>query len=353
MPRDHRYWVYIMSSVTGALYIGMTSRLAGRVRDHKLKRGGGHAAKYNTTCLVYYEEFQYVTDPILREKELKAWRREKKTDLINAENPRWDDLAADWYDVEELAAAALADATGPNERRDSSFVGMTKEGEGPRKGVCIEVENRADDRQIVLDDESRQPTLYSVGHSNQSMDEFLGLLQLHDIEVLVDVRSAPYSRFVPQYNHASLKEAIVAAGMRYVYLGKELGGRPDDIAFYDSDGRADYRMISGTPLFQEGIDRLRRGGEMYRVAMMCSEEDPTVCHRRLLISRVIESQGHVVGHIRGDGRIDLEADLRDTPVDQPKQTSLFGDDRSSEETPEWKSTRSVLPRSLRDSSSDS
>jgi predicted GIY-YIG superfamily endonuclease len=336
VARDHRYWIYMMASVTGALYIGVTSRLYGRVWDHKTKRVQGHTAKYNESNLVYFEEYQYINTAIAREKELKGWRREKKTALINETNPYWDDLAADWNEADDLAAAMAA-----NEQRDPSFVGMTKDGPTLIEGSCLEQANE------------ERPALFSIGHSNQSMEEFVRLLRQHGIEVLVDVRSAPYSRYVPHFSQASLREAIVAAGLRYVYLGKELGGRPVDIAFYDSDGRADYQMISETPSFRDGIERLRRGAQRFRVTIMCSEEDPTHCHRRLLVSRVLESEGVLVRHIRGDGHVDLENDLRDTPVDQPQQATLFGEDVTRRGPPEWKSTRSVLPRSPRDSSSES
>jgi uncharacterized protein (DUF488 family) len=196
-----------------------------------------------------------------------------------------------------------------------------------------------------------QPTIFSIGHSNVSFEQFLALLRQHGIEVLADVRSAPYSRYAPHFNARELKAAIRAAGLEYVYLGRELGGRPEDEALYDAEGYARYDLISETELFRAGIERLKRGSSQYRVAMMCSEEDPTDCHRRLLVARVLRREGIEVLHIRGDGHLDREDDLPQTAMDQPQQPSLFGND--AQELSSWRSTRSVLPRSPRSSSSPS
>jgi uncharacterized protein (DUF488 family) len=200
-----------------------------------------------------------------------------------------------------------------------------------------------------------KPTIYTIGHSNQPTDAFLDLLRQHDIEVVVDVRSSPFSRFVPQFNKRELQATVREAGFQYVYLGRELGGRPDPSSgMYDANGRANYRLIAQTTAFHEGIRRLREGVSRFRVAMMCSEEDPTECHRRLLVSRVlILDHGIKVRHIRGNGRIDTEDHLSRMPYDAPMQQSLFSSGDGDAREPDWKSIQSVLPRSPRDSSSTS
>jgi uncharacterized protein (DUF488 family) len=190
-------------------------------------------------------------------------------------------------------------------------------------------------------------TLYTIGHSNQTIGEFLTLLARHDIEALVDVRSAPYSRYVPHFNKRELQQAIQDAGLRYVYLGRELGGRPDDPALYDDEGHARYDLIAETEIFNASLERLKTGVASYQVAIMCSEEDPTDCHRRLLVGRVMRRDGYRVLHIRGHGEIMDDAQL-DPTILQPE---LFGLDPSEQDT--WRSTRSVLPRNPRSSSSDS
>ncbi|HEX5164168.1 MAG TPA: DUF488 domain-containing protein [Thermomicrobiales bacterium] len=197
--------------------------------------------------------------------------------------------------------------------------------------------------------------VYTVGHSNQPAEEFLDLLRQHEIEVVVDVRSSPFSRFVPQFNKRELQATVREAGFQYVYLGRELGGRPDPGSdLIDDEGHAIYGLIAETNAFNDGLRRLLEGIGRYRVALMCSEEDPTDCHRRLLVARVlILDHGIDVRHIRGDGRIDTEDDLTRMPYDAPIQQSLFGSTDDDARKRAWRSIRSVLPRNLRDSSSTS
>jgi len=201
--------------------------------------------------------------------------------------------------------------------------------------------------------EPTQPIVFTIGHSNQSMEEFIELLRQHEIDVIADVRSAPYSRFVPQFNKREVQAAVRAAGFQYVYLGRELGGRPDpDSDLIDNEGHAIYGLIAETDEFLTGLNRLRDGINRYRVAMMCSEEDPTDCHRRLLVSRVlILDHGVDIHHIRGDGRIDTEDKLQPMPYDAPIQQTLFDTVDDDARKRAWRSIRSVLPRNQRDNSS--
>ncbi|MGH2544667.1 MAG: DUF488 family protein, partial [Ardenticatenaceae bacterium] len=134
-------------------------------------------------------------------------------------------------------------------------------------------------------------TIFTIGHSNHSLEAFVELLQRQGIEVLVDVRSQPYSRYASHFGSRSLKEVVAASGMRYVFLGNELGGRPGGAYFYDEEGYVLYGRVAASSLFLEGIARLEQGIESYRVAIMCSEEDPVGCHRHLLVGRVLRERG--------------------------------------------------------------
>ena len=93
---DHKYWVYIVSSDSGTLYIGMTNRIVRRMREHKSGEFEGFASRYGCTRLVYWQSFDDVQRAIGREKELKGWLRRKKVALIESLNPRWQDLAEKW-----------------------------------------------------------------------------------------------------------------------------------------------------------------------------------------------------------------------------------------------------------------
>jgi uncharacterized protein (DUF488 family) len=183
------------------------------------------------------------------------------------------------------------------------------------------------------------------------MDYFVSLLKACDIEVLVDVRSYPYSKYAPHFNSTQLKQSreLKAAGIEYLSLGKELGGRPGERDFYDAEGHVLYERVAKSPIFLEGMRRLRDGMRKYRIAIMCGEEDPTGCHRRLLIGQVLAQWGvspdHIV-HMRGDGQLQPEMELRGIEWGSTRP-ALF----DTENTDGWKSTRSVLPRRARTSSS--
>lgn len=161
---------------------------------------------------------------------------------------------------------------------------------------------------------SRPPQIFTLGHSNHSQDHFQELLGANGIDVLVDVRSWPHSRYVKWADAASLPAVARGVGAKYLFLGAELGGRPEGAEFYDDDGHVLYGKVAATDAFRRGLDRLRRGVERCRVAVMCSEEDPTHCHRRLLVAKVLLEQGVAVTHIRGDGHCETEpgsVDLRE------------------------------------------
>lgn len=146
------------------------------------------------------------------------------------------------------------------------------------------------------------PEVLSVGHSNLSYDAFLALLRGAGATAVADVRSAPYSRRLPHFDARELKRRLVADGIAYVFLGKELGGRPSDSRLY-REGIADYEAMARMPSFSAGLDRLVAGAGRYRIAMMCSEGDPTECHRCLLVGRALKGRGVGVSHVMQDARV--------------------------------------------------
>lgn len=145
--------------------------------------------------------------------------------------------------------------------------------------------------------------LYTIGHSNHSIEKFVKLLKLHNIDVVCDVRSSPYSRHNPQFNREALRQSLKEANILYVFLGKELGARSDDPACY-VDGKVQYKRLAQTDLFQQGLSRLRTGMDSYRVALMCAEKDPLTCHRTILVCHQLKSDGIDVKHILWDGKLE-------------------------------------------------
>ncbi len=162
-------------------------------------------------------------------------------------------------------------------------------------------------------------TIWTIGHSNKLFDHLLGLLRQHAVSTLVDVRSHPYSKWAPHFQKNPLSRALQEEHIDYVFLGRELGGRPEGAEFYDADGHVDYARRARAPDFQRGIQRLEDLAGYHRTAIMCAEENPARCHRRLLVMPALEQRGIAVVHIRGDGRLQSEED----PRDSSPQLSLF------------------------------
>lgn len=174
--------------------------------------------------------------------------------------------------------------------------------------------------------------LFTIGHSNLSVEAFLLLLQKHGITAVVDVRSRPFSRYLPHFNQSEIKASLSSVGIQYVFLGKELGARPEDLSCYDVGGKALYQRIAATPLFSEGIQRLLKGAASYKVSLMCAEKDPITCHRTILVCHKLKDFNVQINHILSDGNLeshqDLEARLlnkfnKGKKNDQPIQLSLF------------------------------
>jgi uncharacterized protein (DUF488 family) len=158
------------------------------------------------------------------------------------------------------------------------------------------------------EDTHRAPdVIWSIGHSNMSIERFLGLLRTHEIELLADVRTAPYSRHWPQFSRDALSLSLRSSGVTYLFLGRELGGKPDDPALRGPGGLPNYDAIAATALYQEGIARLASLAREWRTAFMCSEGDPAQCHRERLVARTLRSMGWQVRHILTDGTIQQEA----------------------------------------------
>ena len=161
-------------------------------------------------------------------------------------------------------------------------------------------------------------TIYTIGHSDHTIEDFVGLLQRHGITLVVDVRSQPYSRWVHQFNRELLLRDLQDAGLGYRYMGDALGGRPEDSSLYDpGEERPDYRRLEQTSAYQAGIERLLELAKEERVVVMCSEGDHHHCHRHLLLTQTLLERDVRVLHVQPDGTT-----VRGSQI--PRQLSLFG-----------------------------
>ena len=157
----------------------------------------------------------------------------------------------------------------------------------------------------------------TIGHSNHALDTFVALLERHGVTGVADVRSVPYSRFNPQFNRKSLDADLKARGIAYLFLGRALGGRPEDPACYDA-GRVRYDRLAGTPLYREGLERVVHGAKDRRIALMCAEREPLDCHRTILVGRSLVERGVPVAHILADGTLEPHDETMDRLLDSMK-----------------------------------
>lgn len=186
------------------------------------------------------------------------------------------------------------------------------------------------------------PTILTAGYSNLPLGNFLSNLSQNGVQVVVDVRSRPYSSYCPHFNREQIEAAVNASGLRYLYMGDDLGGQPLSSEFYDDEGYVLYDRIAATPGFQNGVERLLHGlAKGLRIALCCGEDNPRHCHRRLLVGRVLREGGVAVAHILSDGGLVSEMELLEEEARVPKQLSLFG---GVEEERRWRSAYSFLSK---------
>lgn len=162
-------------------------------------------------------------------------------------------------------------------------------------------------------------SLYSIGHSNASIESFVALLRRHEIDLLADTRSKPYSRYNPHFRREPLKRSLKEHGIEYVFMGRALGGRPEDATYYFESGKVNFERLAEARFFQQGIERLIALGQDRRAAFMCAEADYKHCHRYWLITRTLLRRNVEVKHILHSGEV-----LTSKPAEfESDQLSLF------------------------------
>lgn len=156
-----------------------------------------------------------------------------------------------------------------------------------------------------MDVDVTKSQVYTIGHSNHSITHWVSLLQRYCITAVADVRSTPYSRVAPHFSNEALQDCLRKYGIKYVFLGKQLGARSDDPSCYEN-GQVIFDRLASTERFQQGINRILRGMKEERIALMCAEKEPLACHRSLLIARILTQKAVGVDHILADGRVESQ-----------------------------------------------
>jgi len=164
---------------------------------------------------------------------------------------------------------------------------------------------------------SQDNPIYTLGHSNVAVEAVVELLRRFGVTVVVDVRAAPYSKYAPQFNHDALSHGL-PEGVRYVYLGHELGGKPAGDQLHQA---IDYEEMAARPAFREGLEELLRLRTAEVVGVLCAEEDPRKCHRsRLIGAKLLARHGVEAQHIRHDGNAEPQSALE---AEENRQLRLF------------------------------
>jgi uncharacterized protein (DUF488 family) len=176
-----------------------------------------------------------------------------------------------------------------------------------------------------MSDDTSTPTIpiYTIGYGARSIDEFLAALHRYDIAYLLDLRSAPYSRYKPEFSKDALAARLRAEGVHYLFVGDALGGQPADRACYVDD-KVVYDRVCEKAFYREGIERVRRAfAQQLRIALMCSEGKPSTCHRAKLIGVTLEEMGVPVAHIDESGELRSQAEVISALTEG--QLNLFGE----------------------------
>jgi len=163
--------------------------------------------------------------------------------------------------------------------------------------------------------------IFSVGHSNHSLEDFIQLLQLHQIQILIDVRTSPYCKYATWFNKNELSREIEKNKIQYLYLGKGLGGYPSNPDYIIGTGKIDYEKYAQSEEYISTLEFLIEETVGKRAAIMCAEADPRQCHRHLLITKSLLEKDIEVIHILADGRLDYPR--LEEFKDKVQQLSLF------------------------------
>lgn len=173
----------------------------------------------------------------------------------------------------------------------------------------------------------KDTTIYSIGHGNKKIEDFIAELKSFKIQFLLDIRSKPYSKWNPQFNQGDLDLELEKNGITYVFVGDTLGGLPEDRSCYDYNGKVVYDLIKEKDFFKQGLERLTTANEKkINLAIMCSESKPEECHRSKLIGQELLNKEISLKHIVSDKRIKSQETVMNELTKGKGTVDLFGNE---------------------------
>lgn len=159
--------------------------------------------------------------------------------------------------------------------------------------------------------------IYAIGHSNYSLERLVEMLKSFGIEVVVDIRQTPYSKYNTQFNKEALIRDLKAFGFIYIYMGRELGASREDRLSYNQEGYADFKRVVKEESFIKGIERIKVGLKKgYKIAILGAMQEPTRCHRAILVGRYLNKEGIIVKYIMDDLSICFQEDIENQLLDK-------------------------------------
>lgn len=179
-------------------------------------------------------------------------------------------------------------------------------------------------------------TVYSIGYSGFSINDFIDTLHTNKISLVIDVRSTPYSQYFSDYNKDNLEKILEKSGIYYRNYVSEFGARQEERKYYTHDGYLDFELFAKSPAFLSGFDKLVKSMKQdYTFALMCAEKDPFNCHRTILVARAFYNAGYKVIHLLPNKckvtQEDIEARLLKKYFPDRNQITLFSEFLSEEE----------------------
>lgn len=167
--------------------------------------------------------------------------------------------------------------------------------------------------------------IYTIGHSNYSIEGFVNMLRKYEIDVVVDIRGTPYSKYNTQYNKEALCNSLKELGFKYIYMGSEFAAQRDNKLIYTWEGYSDFEKVINEPSFINGVERLKKGlAKGYRIVLLGAKQDPVNCHRFALVGRELYKRGFNVKHIEDDLSTSSQLELEERMLDKyyPKEEQI-------------------------------
>lgn len=159
--------------------------------------------------------------------------------------------------------------------------------------------------------------IFTVGHSNYSMERLIDMLKHFNIDCVVDIRGTPYSKYNVQFDKEAIRYSLKKAGFLYIYMGEELAAKRKTKESYNKEGYADFKKIINEDSFKTGIERLKNGLKKgYKIVLLGAMQDPIRCHRAILLGKFLEENGIKVNHILDDYSIASQKDIENNLLDK-------------------------------------